>query len=902
MKRLTNVLLAATIVAFAASCQKEIEQVVVPEGNGFTVLTAKTDNDLKTRTSLNGLNVVWTAEDVITAFHSGGYCSSEKTELQNEEGTIVKFTVPTKSPEYAVYPVVSQDMVNGQIPAKIPISQNAKSGSFDNGANVAIAKVTDPNDIHFKNVGGLLAVKIKATTHTIKSIKISAEGTNMTGDILSSIDAEGNVNTSFSTAGDAEVADYVEITSSSGFEVEQTYYAVVAPGTYNNVTIVFTDEDGKTATYTKNSALVVERNSNQLIGGFSPDESNKWVSSEKYYVKVTSDEDLLNGKYLIVYEGGVNSDNVAIPSVAFNGGLETLDVVSNTINVEVADNKILSTETTDNAAFTISIDDETIKSFNGDYIGVSTNSNSLKQGDEATKKNHSFDIDEDGNALIVVKDVNENMTLRYNYASNQLRFRYYKNAGQQPIALYLLEGSGTPVKPFAELSFSSSSLEITQGESFTAPALTTNPTGIDVTYSSSTPAVATVDETSGEVTILSPGTTVITASFAGNDSYRAASASYTLKVNSSENNGDGTLENPFNIAGAYEFINNSGTGNVYIKGIISRIDEGKEFSESFGTAVFWISDDGTTETNQFEAYSVYFLGNRSWRDGNTQIKVGDEVIIYGEVTKFNSTYETSSKKAYVYSLNGVSTILDAPNVTATPVIENNQKKIQVSWPVVTGATQYSVALGEDDPSITTDNEVTITVQEYGSYQVRVIAYGNSIEPGVSELIDVVISDPNSVSGLTAKWTLTSGESTSLASGMGNTSALLTVTNNNSNKINGYGAGIASQKMKQDHYWLFTIPDVSNVSSTSTVTISFSGVKVNKTENKVTYQLAYSWDNSTWIKVGDPFTETTTAVKKEYSFSPGQKESGTLYIRYYVTGGGKDSAGSHYLGEVSLNAQ
>lgn len=282
MKRLTSVLFAATIVAFAASCQKEIEQVVVPEGNGFTVLTAKTDNDLKTRTSLNGLNVVWTAKDVITAFDSeGAYFSSTATAIQNDEGTIVKFTVPTESPEYAVYPEVSKSMVNGMIPATIPVSQNAKSGSFDNGANVAIAKVTDPDDIHFKNVGGLLAVKINATEHTITSIKISAEGTNMTGDILSSIDAEGNVNTSFSTAGDAEVADYVEITSSSGFEVGQTYYAVVAPGTYNNVTVVFTDDAGKTATYTKNSALVVERNSNQLIGGFSPD--SRWVSAPFFY-------------------------------------------------------------------------------------------------------------------------------------------------------------------------------------------------------------------------------------------------------------------------------------------------------------------------------------------------------------------------------------------------------------------------------------------------------------------------------------------------------------------------------------------------------------------------------------------------------------------------------------------
>ena len=344
--------------------------------------------------------------------------------------------------------------------------------------------------------------------------------------------------------------------------------------------------------------------------------------------------------------------------------------------------------------------------------------------------------------MIVVSDVADNMTLRYNYASNQLRFRYYKNAGQQPVALYLLEGSGTPLKPLAELSFDASEVEVTMGETFTAPTLTTNPSGIEVSYSSSTTAVATVDETTGKVSIVSPGTTTITASFAGNDSYRAASASYILKVNSNVDNGDGTLENPFNVAGAYEYINNSGSEKVYIKGIISKVEEGKEFSESYGTAVFWISDDGTEDVDQFEAYSVYFLGNRSWKEGNTQIQVGDDVILYGEVTKYNTTYETSSKKAYVYSLNDVSTILDAPDVETD--CNNTDKTITVSWESVTGATSYKVICGETEyiPALS-ETSHTFTVTDYGSYSVRVIAYGSGVEPGVSvssaTLVDPTVS-------------------------------------------------------------------------------------------------------------------------------------------------------------------
>ena len=36
--------------------------------------------------------------------------------------------------------------------------------------------------------------------------------------------------------------------------------------------------------------------------------------------------------------------------------------------------------------------------------------------------------------------------------------------------------------------------------------------------------------------------------------------------------------------------------------------------------------------------------------GNAQIEEGDKVVLRGKVTKYGSTYETSSKKAYVYSV------------------------------------------------------------------------------------------------------------------------------------------------------------------------------------------------------------------------------------------------------------
>ena len=90
--------------------------------------------------------------------------------------------------------------------------------------------------------------------------------------------------------------------------------------------------------------------------------------------------------------------------------------------------------------------------------------------------------------------------------------------------------------------------------------------------------------------------------------------------------------------------------DIFIKGTIASIKF--EFSAQYGTATFFISADGKDEFT-FQCYSVNYLENKPWVDGNTQIKVGDEVIICGKVVNYKgNTPETSSKKAYIYSLNG----------------------------------------------------------------------------------------------------------------------------------------------------------------------------------------------------------------------------------------------------------
>lgn len=235
------------------------------------------------------------------------------------------------------------------------------------------------------------------------------------------------------------------------------------------------------------------------------------AGAQTYYEKVTSTAGITSGQYLIVYETG---------NASFNGGLETLDAVSNTISVTIADSKIQASDNTEAAEFTIDTTNGKLKSKSGKYLGVSSNSNGLKQSEDASTYTNSFSIDNNGNAVIAATFSGSTMSLRYNKASNQERFRYYKDAGQEAIQLY---------KKIAVLDVSFSTNEVTLNIGDTYQNEINKPAELEVTYASSDEEVATVSK-DGTVTALAPGEAIITASWEASADHSAGSASYNVTV------------------------------------------------------------------------------------------------------------------------------------------------------------------------------------------------------------------------------------------------------------------------------------------------------------------------------------------------------------------------------------
>lgn len=141
-----------------------------------------------------------------------------------------------------------------------------------------------------------------------------------------------------------------------------------------------------------------------------------------YYEKVTSAPADWSGTYLIVYENGNEA-------YVFNGE----DAVNGYVSATINSNKILSSNAIDAVAVTIQsmTGGYSLKTANG-YIYGLAGSNALKF-DASPKANT---IEYSNNSVAITSG----RVLRFNSATNQMRFRYYEAEKQKPIQLYRLVG------------------------------------------------------------------------------------------------------------------------------------------------------------------------------------------------------------------------------------------------------------------------------------------------------------------------------------------------------------------------------------------------------------------------------------------------------------------------------
>lgn len=196
--------------------------------------------------------------------------------------------------------------------------------------------------------------------------------------------------------------------------------------------------------------------------------------------------------------------------------------------VALADGKLVASDAN---LFTFEAGDEAgqfyIKDVNGKYYGMDATHNSFNTfADKASATNALWTVTfADG--LATITNVGRGNVIAYQ--SNYKNFSSVTADAAASASLPAIYGEKPVVKQPAGLEFAAATAEATIGEAFTAPALTFATTAA-ISYTSSTPAVATVDATTGAVTPLTEGTTTIMATSAANDDFEAGSAQYVLTV------------------------------------------------------------------------------------------------------------------------------------------------------------------------------------------------------------------------------------------------------------------------------------------------------------------------------------------------------------------------------------
>ena len=279
-------------------------------------------------------------------------------------------------------------------------------------------------------------------------------------------------------------------------------------------------------------------------------------------------------------------------------------------------------------------------------------------------------------------------------------------------------------KANAGLSFSETEFDVDLNDkSFVAPTLN-NPNSLTVTYSSSNEEIALVDENDGTLVLetSSEGTVTITASFAGNDNFKAGNAQYTITI--TDPTKKGTKKNPYTVA---EVINGTATGTgIYVRGFIVGEYVGKTTApktSGFTTnANIAISDPFTTSPTASGSIPVALPTDAlksAWGcQGTKGALLGYEVLIKGNAQEYfsvNGIKSTSEVSAVSIPV----TITDAKYATfCSPYkLDYSGTGVKVYMAKSTGS---SVKLTEIEDGIVPANAgVVLYCETAGTYAIPV---------------------------------------------------------------------------------------------------------------------------------------------------------------------------------------
>lgn len=295
--------------------------------------------------------------------------------------------------------------------------------------------------------------------------------------------------------------------------------------------------------------------------------------------------------------------------------------------------------------------------------------------------------------------------------------------------------SASPQKDPAGLAYDDSDLSnlVKLGDAFTAPTLT-NPHSLTVAYESSNTDVAEV-ASNGALTIKAVGVAEITASSEETDTYKAGSAQYALYVVAHE----GTEAEPYTVADArvvIDKVGETGIADQYVAGIVSNV---KSLDPSkYPSAQYYISDNGERE-NEIYVYNGYYLSGADFTSAD-QLMVGDEVVVKGQILKYNkTTYEVAQDNQLV-SLNRTKTA--AGLEYAETAIEKNIGDAAFTN-ALTNLNNLEVSYSSSATGVATvDENGEVTIVGMGTTTIKATFAGNASYLADEVSYTLTVNDPS----------------------------------------------------------------------------------------------------------------------------------------------------------------
>lgn len=248
-----------------------------------------------------------------------------------------------------------------------------------------------------------------------------------------------------------------------------------------------------------------------------------------------------------------------------------------------------------------------------------------------------------------------------------------------------------------------------------------DPSSASAHYTSSIPVLTT--------------TTIKAIAIKGDDVSAIASATYTIV----EVEHEGTEADPYSVADARTIIDVYGSAeNVYVSGIVSEIVTA--FNPTYGNISYNISSDGLTTSDQLEAFRGKSYNGENFTSAD-DIKKDDQVVVFGNLTKYNSTYEFAADNQLVSLVRTKAEAGLAYNVIA---IEKNIGDEAFTNPL-TNPNSLTVTYSSSDENLAVVDENTgeVTIgSEDGTVTITASTNGDATHLAGTATYTITINDPS----------------------------------------------------------------------------------------------------------------------------------------------------------------